>query len=61
MSAALTAERRRRPLPGEHLARLRDALDPLATRVTARPLAGGIDTATYALRLERGLSSKQST
>ncbi len=53
MSAALTAERRRQPLSSEHLARLRDALDPLATGVTARPLMGGIDTATYALRLER--------
>jgi len=53
MSAILTAERRRRPLSSEQLARLRDALDPLATNVTARPLLGGIDTATYALRLVR--------
>ena len=59
MSAALTAERRRQPLAGKHVARLRDALDPLATRVTARPLAGGIDTATYALRLERGGGARE--
>jgi len=45
------AERRRRPLTREQLARLRDALEPVATEVSARPLLGGIDTATYALRL----------
>jgi aminoglycoside phosphotransferase (APT) family kinase protein len=49
-----TAERRRRPLTPEQLARLRDALDPRATEVSARPLVGGIDTATYALRLAHG-------
>lgn len=48
-----TAERRRRPLSPEQLARLRDVLDPEATDVSARPLLGGIDTATYALRLAR--------
>jgi aminoglycoside phosphotransferase (APT) family kinase protein len=48
-----TAERRRRPLSPEQLARLRDALDPDATEVSARPLLGGVDTATYALRLAR--------
>ncbi len=54
MSAAIsTAERRRRPLSREQLARLRDALDPDATDVSARPLLGGVDTATYALRLAR--------
>jgi len=48
---AAAAERRRRPLTREQLARLRDALEPGATEVSARPLLGGIDTATYALRL----------
>ncbi len=47
------AERRRRPLSSEQLARLRDALDPDATDVSARSLLGGVDTATYALRLAR--------
>ncbi len=52
MSAlAAAAERRRRPLTREQLARLRDVLEPGATEVSARPLLGGIDTATYALRL----------
>jgi aminoglycoside phosphotransferase (APT) family kinase protein len=53
MSVVSTAERRRRPLSREQLARLRDALDPEATEVSARPLLGGVDTATYALRLAR--------
>jgi aminoglycoside phosphotransferase (APT) family kinase protein len=54
MSAlASRAQRRRLPLTGEQLDRLREALDPEATEVRARPLAGGIDTATYALQLER--------
>jgi aminoglycoside phosphotransferase (APT) family kinase protein len=48
-----TAERRRRPLSTEQLGRLRAAIEPNATRVSARPLLGGVDTATYALRLER--------
>jgi len=48
-----TAERRRRPLTREQLYRLRDALEPGATEASARPLLGGVDTATYALRLGR--------
>ena len=48
-----TAERRRRPLTREQLDGLRDALEPGATDVSARPLLGGVDTATYALRLGR--------
>jgi aminoglycoside phosphotransferase (APT) family kinase protein len=59
MSIALTAERRRQPLSSEHLARLRDAVDPRATGVTARALMGGIDTATYALRLERDDNARE--
>jgi len=54
MSLVSTAERRRRPLSREKLARLRDALEPDATAVSARPLVGGVDTATYAVRLARG-------
>ena len=48
-----TAERRRRPISSAQLDRLRAAIEPSATRVSARPLLGGVDTATYALRLER--------
>jgi aminoglycoside phosphotransferase (APT) family kinase protein len=47
-----TAERRRRPLSDEQLDRLREAIEPGATAVSARPLLGGVDTATYALRLD---------
>ncbi|HEY6202050.1 MAG TPA: phosphotransferase [Candidatus Limnocylindria bacterium] len=55
MSAEVsTAERRHRPLSAEQLERLREAIEPGATDVSARPLLGGVDTATYALRLERG-------
>jgi hypothetical protein len=43
--------RRRRELTGEELRRLRDALAPDATAVSAEPLLGGVDTATYALHL----------
>lgn len=50
--AGPTAERRRRPLTREELDRLRGALEPGATDVSARPLPGGIDTATYALLLD---------
>lgn len=46
-----TTARRRRELTREELARLRDALAPDATDVSAAPLLGGVDTATYALRL----------
>jgi aminoglycoside phosphotransferase (APT) family kinase protein len=53
-----TAERRRRPLSAEQLDRLREAIEPGATDVSARPLVGGVDTATYALRLERGGESR---
>lgn len=59
MSAeGLSAERRRRPLSAEQLERLREAIEPGATDVSARPLLGGVDTATYALRLERGGESR---
>jgi aminoglycoside phosphotransferase (APT) family kinase protein len=51
VSVASRAEVRRRPLPGAALERLRRAIDPRAVRASARPLVGGIDTATYALRL----------
>jgi aminoglycoside phosphotransferase (APT) family kinase protein len=54
-----TAERRRRPLTGEQLHRLRDALAPDAIEVSARPLVGGIDTATYALRLARDGAARE--
>jgi aminoglycoside phosphotransferase (APT) family kinase protein len=47
---AVTA-RRRRELTREELGRLRDTLAPDATDVSAAPLLGGVDTATYALRL----------
>ncbi|MGH2490701.1 MAG: phosphotransferase family protein [Candidatus Limnocylindria bacterium] len=53
MSVLSTAERRRQPLSRGQLVRLRDALEPDATDVSARPLVGGVDTATYALRLGR--------
>ena len=59
MSAEVsTAERRRRPLSTEQLDRLREAIEPGATDVSARPLLGGVDTATYALRLERGREAR---
>jgi len=44
------AERRRAFTPTE-LERVRAALDPDATVVDVRPLMGGVDTATYAIRL----------
>lgn len=43
--------RRRRALTAAELGRLRDALAPDATAVSAEPLLGGVDTATYALQL----------
>ena len=52
MSIVSNAESRRRPFARGALDRLRVAIDAGATQVSARPLAGGIDTATYALRLE---------
>jgi len=51
VSAVTAAAQRRRRLSDEQLARLRDAVDPSATEVSARALLGGVDTATYALRL----------
>jgi aminoglycoside phosphotransferase (APT) family kinase protein len=52
-AATDAAQRRRLPLTRDQLDRLRGALDPRATDARARPLVGGIDTATYALRLDR--------
>jgi aminoglycoside phosphotransferase (APT) family kinase protein len=46
--------RRRRALSGEELQRLRERIDPDADRVGARPLLGGLDTATYRMSLGRG-------
>jgi aminoglycoside phosphotransferase (APT) family kinase protein len=45
--------RRRRTLTAEELRRLREVLAPDATELSAVSLFGGVDTATYALRLER--------
>jgi aminoglycoside phosphotransferase (APT) family kinase protein len=53
VSEASTVERRRRPLSPDELERLRQAIEPSARGVSAWPLVGGVDTATYALRLER--------
>lgn len=44
--------RRRRPLTSEELGRLRERIDPEAVSVSARALVGGLDTATYVVRLE---------
>lgn len=46
--------RRRRPLTSEVLERLRQRIDPSAARIGARPLVGGLDTATYRVTLGRG-------
>jgi aminoglycoside phosphotransferase (APT) family kinase protein len=46
--------RRRRPLTSEELERLRQRIDPSAARIGARPLVGGLDTATYRVTLGRG-------
>ena len=46
--------RRRRSLTSEELERLRARIDPSATRIGARPLVGGLDTATYRVSLGRG-------
>ena len=46
--------RRRRPLTSEELERLRARIDPSAARIGARPLVGGLDTATYRVTLGRG-------
>jgi aminoglycoside phosphotransferase (APT) family kinase protein len=48
-----TTAERRRPLTASQLERLGRAIDPRATVAGARPLLGGVDTATYALRLAR--------
>jgi len=47
-----TTARRRRPLTSEELGRLRERIDPEAVSVSARALVGGLDTATYVVRLE---------
>jgi aminoglycoside phosphotransferase (APT) family kinase protein len=49
--------RRRRSLTGEELERLRERIDPSADSVEAHPLVGGLDTATYRLRLGHGTAS----
>jgi aminoglycoside phosphotransferase (APT) family kinase protein len=54
VSIAPTAARRRRPFSSDELERLRRAIDPGASGVSGRPLVGGVDTATYALRLVHG-------
>ena len=46
--------RRRRSLSGEELERLRRRIDGGADAVEARPLLGGLDTATYLVSLGRG-------
>lgn len=46
--------RRRRALSGEELERLRERIDPDAESVEARPLVGGLDTATYRMTLGHG-------
>ena len=46
--------RRRRSLTSEELERLRERIDPSAARIDARPLVGGLDTATYRVTLGRG-------
>ncbi|HUG05861.1 MAG TPA: aminoglycoside phosphotransferase family protein [Candidatus Limnocylindria bacterium] len=46
--------RRRRALTADELERLRARIDPSATRIGARPLVGGLDTATYRVTLGRG-------
>jgi aminoglycoside phosphotransferase (APT) family kinase protein len=49
--------RRRRSLTGEELERLRERIDPSAARIGARPLVGGLDTATYRVTLGRGAAT----
>lgn len=49
--------RRRRPLTSEELERLRARIDPSATGIGARPLVGGLDTATYRVTLGRGAAT----
>ena len=49
--------RRRRPLTSEELERLRQRIDPSAARIGARPLVGGLDTATYRVTLGRGAAT----
>lgn len=53
MTAVSSAERRRRPLTSVELGRLRDRIDADADSVDARPLVGGLDTATYQLSFGR--------
>ncbi|HJW48522.1 MAG TPA: phosphotransferase [Candidatus Limnocylindria bacterium] len=49
--------RRRRSLTREELERLRERIDPSAARIDARPLVGGLDTATYRVTLGRGAAT----
>lgn len=51
--------RRRRPLSDDELDRLRRRLDPQAESATAEPLIGGLDTATYRLRLGKRDASRE--
>ena len=51
--------RRRRPLSDDELDRLRRRLDPQAESATADPLIGGLDTATYRLRLRKHDASRE--
>jgi aminoglycoside phosphotransferase (APT) family kinase protein len=46
--------RRRRALTAHELERLRERIDPSADSAEAHPLVGGLDTATYRVRLRRG-------
>lgn len=46
--------RRRRALTSDELERLRQRIDPAAASVDARPLVGGLDTATYRMSLAHG-------
>ena len=50
--------RRRRALTSEELERLRQRIDPAAESVDARPLVGGLDTATYRLSLGHGSATR---
>ena len=50
--------RRRRPLTPEELGGLRARIDGDADGVDARPLVGGLDTATYRLTLRRGRATR---
>ena len=53
MAEHLSVSERRRDLTADERERLRAAVDPAATLVGVQALVGGVDTATYALRLVR--------